>query len=70
MHKDARTVLSGVALGAIAGAIGAVVYSRLLAPQEGADVSPEHAHDELDFGQVARLAIHVIGVVRQIITFA
>ena len=66
MKSNTRIILSGVALGAVLGAVGALIYTRLLS-DDGAMRQGQGATEDLDFSQIARLALHIVGVIRQII---
>lgn len=70
MRPEARRALVGAAAGAILGALAAVMYTRIedsRAVRTGA-VRKELA--PLDMQQLARVGVHVVNVLRQILSFA
>ncbi|MHB1319176.1 MAG: hypothetical protein ACYCYF_11210 [Anaerolineae bacterium] len=70
MRPEARRALVGAAVGAILGALAVVLYTRVedsRAVRAGA-VRKELA--PLDLQQLASMGVHVLNVLRQILSFA
>lgn len=70
MRSEARRALAGAAVGAILGALAAVVYTRV---EESRAVRAGVNRRELaplDLQQLATVGVHVVNVLRQILSFA
>ncbi len=60
-----RFVFAGIALGAIAGAVAALIYTRAAGPEEREGV--QEPLPELGASRIARLGLAVLATVREIL---
>ncbi len=63
MQRSMRFVIAGVTLGAVLGAVAALVYARAARPEEH-----QEPPVELGASRIARLGLLVLGTVREILS--
>jgi len=67
LRDDLGCLLRGAAIGAVLGAVGGVLYSRLLRAPQLTSGGARNKGRRLDKGNLLRLGWSIIGVIRQVV---
>ena len=68
MGDDLRCALRGMAVGAVLGGLGGLLYSRLLGTPRSGRGGAGRRREGLDKGKLLRLGWSLVGLVRQIVS--